>query len=230
MEPEVKTNQSEPAPETKQETQPVISEDKLRAIVDEAIAKTKPTQPEGKPLTEADIGRIVAANRQAIADSISGKKEQPKVNPLLQGMVNEPDEFFTRLIAIAKEETKKELMAERAESTKFQKAYVDVLGDRPDIINVQEAQDIILNFYQKTSENESEANRLKEALRQYDVFLERQNAGDAKERINRARGVSLNTSTSSDAKPATKSMAEILEDEQREQKEAYLRSRGRFRE
>lgn len=207
---------------------PQITEDKIQEIVKSAISEAQAKQP-NQALSKDQVSELLEKQRVEIAKSIAGvKEENPNaVHPLVEAFANNPEQFLDKYADVVKDRFKKEQAIEKEKQTQFDKAYLKVLADRPDVTSDQSAMKVFLNFYDETSEDKNEEARFKAALDSYDVFLEKQNVGDAKSRIEKARGMSLASNTSKDSQPAKRSMEEILMEEQKEQKEAFLRSRGR---
>jgi hypothetical protein len=206
----------------------VLTADKVNEIVKSAISEVVKQQPEQAGISKEDIQKALEDQRKAIAKAVSGEPDEPKENPLLRKFVDNPEEVLAKVIEVAKDSAKKEIGEQVEQEKAFQHAWYQTLADRPDVTSSKNASDVFLQFYKATSNNKNEVERFKEALGRYDLFLEENNAGDAKARIEKARGLAVSTSMAASTEPKRKSEADMLAEEQAERKANYLRTRGKL--
>ena len=213
-----------------------IIEDAKKAIMEE-VRKELKTIPQSA-ITKDDLERSLreqeGAIRKSIAREISGEKEKEEASPVIKRLVNDPEGFVSTILTMADEkanqrflEKEKQEREQREFLVEQQSAFKQVLKERHDVLSSNESKELFLSFYEKTREDISEKERMKEALIKYDLLLEKQGAGKAEERIRKAQGFSNTTNRGSDI-GSTKSEQDLWKEERAANKKNFLAARNRI--
>lgn len=158
-----------------------------------------------------DLDRALDSQRRDIARTIAGESASEE-DPLKDYILESPSQVLMEVKRRAKEEAvaeMRDLNAREAMSRDENLAAINtVLGERPDI----EKSDlrIVKGFLDEQSEDLPAEERLRGAVKQFDLWCEQRGLGDSKERIAKA---SSTKSSVSAGEPQPKSHEDILREE-----------------
>lgn len=177
-----------------------------KAAAREAVAATLANKDEGEVITKEDLEAALAEQQKRIAKQISGEDES-ETDPVLRALINQPRQTLSLVKEQAKEELREEFSRQEAQRERERDAFVKVFSDRPDID--KDSMSVIRGFLKEVDVDMEPEKRLREAVKQYDLFCESRGLGEAKERIAKASGGSATSPAKSSAESTSKSAAEI---------------------
>lgn len=141
-------------------------------------------------VTREDINRAIQEQNQRLISAINGEQPKEKVDPLHDLFIRNPSQYAAELMQATRKQIRDELAEEERSRLGLRHAYNSVTKERPDITESEEANDLLLAYYDQTDESLSDAERFEKALSRLDILLEKQGAGKAEERIRKAASIS----------------------------------------
>lgn len=152
---------------------------------------------------EKRANEIVQENNSRIRQAMGDQLQVDHTDEVLGSLLKDPLGVLRNVAISSKEETKRELRAEFAEEERIQrenrKATHAVLGERPDIHSNEAAMKIVSSFWKDANPDLPASEQLKQAVRQYDLLMEKNGAGEAEKRIAAAASLSRSVSTTQES-------------------------------
>lgn len=174
--------------------------EKLQADVIEKAIKAA-TDEAGKISTKA-----LDDQAARVLEALGGKKSEVNyAGAVHQRFLDDPVGLLAAVSAHASQETRREIQeAERVRAERL-RASNEVLGKRPDITTNAAAMKMLDTFYDSSDPKKSEKERISEAVKEYDLLMEKNGAASAEERINAASvsRASANGGSAVESKPKT---------------------------
>lgn len=214
---------SEANTEGTQQTQPAqpaaVDQKVIEQIQKEAVAKA--TEAAKKMAEEA----AVKARQEAKADiinSLTGGDKESRSEKLLNSLVGDPEAVLNTVVEAAKRQALEEFeekdskrreqdQLEKARTAELAQASRELLKTRPDIASSEAAKELLNTYYVTLPDNLSEAEKIKEAARKYDLFMEKVDGKSAEERIKAAQSITSSASAQKDA-PVKKTLEESAQE------------------
>lgn len=211
---------SKPAPvdtngnvdEFKKIAQAVASETVKQAL--EASNKTNV-----ESITKADIEQALTKQRQEISRAVAGDTGEQPNQELLEALLTDPEGVLSTYRDMITQQVRGEMkeFVSSAIGTEVEsrKAGREVFKDRPDIISIEANQELFSLFYAQTDAKESVKERLKTAMKHYDLHKERAGEGSVKDRVAKAASISSASAsgTPKETNENKKSDRELLQEE-----------------
>lgn len=197
-----------------QKVEASISLDVIKRIQDEAVAQATAA---AKKITDEATETAKREARADIVNSLTGGAED-RSDKLLKSLVKDPEAVLNTVVEAAKREALAEFNekdkerqdrenAERAKTRELAAASQELLKTRPDISASESAKELVNTYYSALPDSMSEAEKIKEAARKYDLFMEKIDGKSAEDRIKAAQSISSNASAPKEA-PVQKTMDE----------------------
>lgn len=154
---------------------------------------------EDKPDTfsKDEVKQLLANQTKEIAQRITGEEKKEGVDPLAKQLLLNPGETLRAVADIATQQADERYETRLAQERAEQAELVKVRRERPDIVATEEQAKLFTQYYQNTDPNAAPAERVKEAQKEYDNFLESIGMGDAKKRKEAALSSSLDSAGTS---------------------------------
>ena len=221
--PEENTQTTAPAP-----VAPTIDPKVIEQIKSEAAAQA--TEAAKKAAQEAAVN----ARKEAKAEIINtrpGGGQDDRGDRILNSLVKDPEAVLNTVVEAAVAKATKQFeekdsartereAAEKAKTAELAQASRELLKTRPDIATSEEAKDLLNTYYSAMPDTMSETDKIKEAARKYDLFMEKLDGKSAEDRIKAAQSVSSNASARSEA-PVRKTLEESAADRVSRAEEAW---------
>lgn len=134
--------------------------------------------------TEADYKERL----EAIAAAATGKAKDPDVDPLLEDLLRNPSGLLAENNELIVEKVFEKLSAKETEKKEMDAAILSAFAERPDLVDEASKDSISARFYQ-TNPKDSYEDRLKEAIKLHDKFVENLGLGDIESRVKAASSV-----------------------------------------
>lgn len=180
-----------------------------------------------KTVSEEQVNKIVAERLGSVAKAISGQDEpQDSVNPLLRKLVTDPDGVLATVAELSAQHTLEQIRRENAQEREFNSAYTELFQERPDLASSKANLKLVDTFYKNADPQKPIRDRVKEAVREFDLLMEEQGLGDSKSRIAKASTVTSASAGSSQPQATKQSETELLKQEQDERQARFRKSRN----
>ncbi len=184
---------------------------RIEAVAKEAAAAAAAAAAASGAVKKEDLDKALESQRLSIARTIAGDNGVEE-DPLKALLLESPSEVLLEIKRRAKDEAVQEIRQISAQETALRDenlaAINSVLGERPDIEKADLR--IVKGFMDGLSEDMPAEERLREAVKQFDLWCEQRGLGDSKERIAKA---SSTKSSVSAGQPQPKSHEDILREE-----------------
>lgn len=187
---------------------------------------------EHSKVSQQETQRLLAEQQRRLVSAISGEEDsEGKKTRLLESFLEDPTKLLHRVKEVTKEEIRaemEEIEAAREEKSRAQReiamASVEALESRPDIKTNKEAKKLLDAFFNQTDSKLPPKDRIEQAVRDYDLMMERIDGKKPEERIRAATSVQTSSSPSTQVQPEL-SVAErnriAVEDEMKARMEAF---------
>ena len=191
------TSESSGQPEAVQLDSATI--DRIKAEVRADLDKVEDDRPEvfSREGAKAMLDEHSKSIAKDIAQRITGEPEKPGVDPLARQLITDPKGTLAAVTEIAVQQAEDRanarIAADRAEAAELNR----IRSERPDIVATEEQAKLFTKYYQDTDPDASPKERVAEATKEYDKFLESIGMGDAKKRKEAALSSSLDSAGTS---------------------------------
>lgn len=197
------------ATDKKAAAEPTITKEEVEKLTKSAITEAlKAHEGETRKVVDAAKGeaRVVQERLNAAVQALQGGRETPSEREFLETFLRNPANMFDKAIKTAVEEALTTWTTQTSEKEEFDSALNQERRRRDDAGLRMSDQDWanVAGYYGLTDPNASAPNRLKEAIRKHDQYLESLGLGDFEARVKAAASVpSKNASTPGGSQEST---------------------------
>jgi hypothetical protein len=147
---------------------------------------------EAEKIAEAKGQQLLGAQRDRILRAMGNEPENSVDQAaVLKALLSNPVDVLTSVAERTRDITKRELLSDFAErdraQTEDRQLATELLKDRPDIVSSSESIEMLNLLFDKTDEKKSRRERMTEAIRKHDLFMEKSGAGSKDERVKRVQ-------------------------------------------
>lgn len=222
--------------EVKAQTPPTVPQEVIEKIqkqaVEQAIAEaTKVAGESTKQALQDQSKRVLQALGSGEVDA------EAEAEKVLNNFVKDPVAVLQRVTEIAETRIEKKLQEQKAAEDKekaaqvaINQAIVRTYEKRPDIQHNSSAREMLEVYFASTDPEQPAAERIAEAVRKYDLMMEKIDGKTAEERIKAVASLS-STSRANDPTKEKSASERIAEDHKNyieERKQAYLKKVGKL--
>jgi hypothetical protein len=179
-----------PAPPAKEE--PKQSAATQATIPPEVLAEIQSNiLKEAEKIAEAKGQKLLGEQRDRILQAMGGGQQPVDQTAVLKALLSNPVDVLTSVAERTRDITKRELadeMATReAEQAEDRLVARELLKDRPDITGSDESIEVLNLYFERSDPKKSKKERMAEAIRKHDLFMEKSGAGSKDERVKRVQ-------------------------------------------
>lgn len=228
-------NQTTPEPVIEKTVPPATIPDNIlkEAVANAVKSETEKIKTEFQGMMSPEkVQELIMQDRKNLANQIAGISNEPQVNPIHSRFVNDPEGFVhavrdMTLQQIDEQRRKEAEQAEEAERmrTEMKSAFDEVVSSRKDILSSEASKQVWQSLYMKTDSNKPETDRMREALVNYDKYMDE--LGVDRSKLSKSLSVDGSGMMPQSPQLAQQSFEDSMRQSQKEKHAAYLKTIGR---